>query len=545
MIYSSTLLLSLFVTMPLILVFIRIARRFGAMDIPGERKIHSHPIPRIGGIALVIGTFASTLLWATPSPFFKAYAAGVAIIVFFGLIDDLKDLSYIVKLVGQCAASFVIVFYGEVKIDNLGAILPEGYLLPAWIAVPFTVIVIVGITNAINLADGLDGLAGGISLLSFCCIGYLAYIQDNAVISLLSLSLIGSIFGFLRFNTYPATLFMGDTGSQFLGFSLAAMSLELTQRDTALSPVLPLIILGFPILDTLTVMVERIADGRSPFAADKNHFHHRLMRLGFFHTEAVFIIYLIYAFCVISAFLMRYYSEWILLSGYLIFAGLILGFFHLLDKKGWKFKRIDFIDRIIKGRLKILKENGLLIIVPFKCIEIGLPLLLFAASCMPMNIPQYFSFICVGFMALIGITWVFKRRWIRGVLTFSLYFFVSFVMYLMNTDDGLKTARHFFKFYNLFILLLVLFVVMTLRFTKRTKGFKVTTMDFLILLIALVAPYVAGAYIQHKELSAVAASSIALFFSYEVLMGELRGEYGRLTIATVVTLGVVVVRGMF
>ena len=207
-------------------------------------------------------------------------------------------------------------------------------LLPGWIAIALTIVLIVGVTNAINLADGLDGLAGGICLLSFCCIGYLAFLGENTVITLISLSLIGAIFGFLRFNTYPASLFMGDTGSQFLGFSLVTVSVALTQETTALSPVLPIIICGLPVLDTTMVIVNRLLGGRSPFMPDKKHFHHRLMNLGFFHSEAVFVIYVIQAFFVVSAFIFRFYSEWLLLIGYGLFAALVVGSFHNCRKSG-------------------------------------------------------------------------------------------------------------------------------------------------------------------------------------------------------------------
>jgi len=233
-----------------------------------------------------------------------AYAVGVGIIVLVGLIDDLKTLGYKAKFAGQIAAAIVVVIYG-IKIKSLGAFLPDYMVLPDWIAIPFTVFVIVGVTNAVNLADGLDGLAGGICLLSLCCIAYLGYMDGEQGLAIMSIALAGAIFGFLRFNTYPADLFMGDTGSQFLGFSIVTFSLSLTQDSTPLSPVLPLIIVGFVVLDTLAVMAERIAEGRSVFSADKNHFHHKLMRLGFSHTESVLTIYIIQTVLVVSAYVFQ------------------------------------------------------------------------------------------------------------------------------------------------------------------------------------------------------------------------------------------------
>ncbi len=209
-------------------VFSRAALRFNVgLDMPGARKVHREPIPRVGGIAITLGVFMSTVLWLPQSPFSRAYAIGAAVIVLFGMLDDFKGLGFKVKFLAQIAAAVVVVVYGDVRIRSLGTLLPDGLLLPDVIGIPLTVVAIVGVTNAVNLSDGLDGLAGGICLLSFCCLGYLAYIGEEMTLCLLGLALIGSIMGFLRYNTHPAELFLGDTGSQFLGFSAIVVSLAL------------------------------------------------------------------------------------------------------------------------------------------------------------------------------------------------------------------------------------------------------------------------------------------------------------------------------
>ena len=245
--YLSTLLLSTFITIALIPVFSRGALRFNiGLDLPDARKVHERPIPRVGGIAITLGVYGSTIFWSPQDQFLKAYAIAGGFIVLFGLLDDLKGIDFRLKFFSQMVAALVIVIYGGIKIKSLGGLLPDDMLLPDAIAIPLTVVAIVGVTNAVNLADGLDGLAGGICLLSFSCLAYLAYLEENFALCLLGLALAGSIFGFLRYNTYPAELFMGDTGSQFLGFSAVSLSLSLTQGQTPLSPLLPLMILGFP-----------------------------------------------------------------------------------------------------------------------------------------------------------------------------------------------------------------------------------------------------------------------------------------------------------
>ncbi len=545
MIYLSTLLWALFVTISLIPFFIKIAGKMKVFDVPDERKVHTIPIPRVGGLAIAIGVFVAVFLWKDESGFLKAYIIGSAIIVFFGIIDDVRGLNYKIKFLCQIIAALVIVLYGDLKITHLGALLPDNMLLPGWISIPITIVLIVGVTNAINLADGLDGLAGGICLLSFCCIGYLAFLGENTLITLISLSLIGAIFGFLRFNTYPASLFMGDTGSQFLGFSLVTISVALTQGTTALSPVLPIIIFGFPVLDTTMVMIHRIVEGGSPFLPDKKHFHHRLIRLGFFHTEAVFVIYILQAILVTAAFVFRFYSEWVLLIGYGIFSTLVVGSFIIADKSGYTLKRYDIIDKVIKGKLKVLKERGLFIMLIFKIVEFGIPILLFFTCFIPRTIPGFVSFFFAALIALIIIVWFIKKSWLRVVLTLTLYLLIPLTVYLSTVDTRLSEGLYYVEvFYNFSFVFLVFFVILTLKFTRRRRGFKVTPMDFLIIFIALVAPYIAGTYTAHKEIGAVAAKTIMLFFSYEVLIGELRGRFDKLTFMTICSLILIMARSL-
>ncbi len=545
MFYLATFLLPLFITISLTPVLIRVAGRMRVLDMPDERKVHETPVPRIGGIAMAVGVFAAMLLWRVNSDFLKAYAIGAGIIVIFGIFDDLWSLDYKVKFAAQFSAALVVALYGGLRMTHFGALLPENTIIPSWVAVPLAVILIVGVTNAINLADGLDGLAGGICLISFCCIGYLAYLAENLTITLLSLALVAVIFGFLRFNTYPASLFMGDTGSQFLGFSLVTTSLWLTQGEpTVLSPVLPLIIFGFPVLDTATVMCERIAAGRSPFSADKNHFHHRLIRLGLYHYEAVLVIYMIQALLVVSAFLLRFHSDWLLLVSYGIFCNVVVAGFYLADRSGYRINRYDVIDRVVKGRLKVLKDRGLFIKVVFRIVEAGVPALLLVTCFLPKTIPQYMAVLSSALMVAILVAWFLKKSWMRWVNMAVLYSLIPFVVYF--SAEGSRFSEGYplvGLLHNLTFVLLVFFVVMTLKLTRRRRGFKGTPMDFLILFVAVAAPYIAGTYGQYKEFGAVAAKTIMFFFSFEVLIGELRTKFGRLTFGTLCTLLALAARG--
>ena len=356
MIFLSTLLLSVLITIVLVPVFRTIAVRLQLVDLPGARKVHTQAMPRCGGIAMAIGAFVPVLLWNPKEPLVQGWLAGALILVAFGMVDDFRGLGAKWKFLGQIAAALVVIFWGGVKIRTLGTLAPDDFLLPGWVSIPLTLLAIVGVTNAINLADGLDGLAGGICLLIFACIGYLAYIEGDTVNGLVALALVGAIFGFLRYNTFPATVFMGDTGSQLLGFSAVTLSLDLTQGNTALSPVLPLILLGMPVLDTLTVMATRIVRGRSPFTGDQNHFHHNLMALGLRHTESVTLIYAGQTALVFAAFMLRFYSDWLLLIGYLVFSITTVVLLSLAGRNGWHEKLVDvtvqgsFVFRYLQRR---------------------------------------------------------------------------------------------------------------------------------------------------------------------------------------------------
>jgi UDP-GlcNAc:undecaprenyl-phosphate GlcNAc-1-phosphate transferase len=544
MLYLSTLLFSMVITLSLIPVFTKLAVKAHAMDVPNERKVHPRPVPKSGGIAMAIGALVPVLFIGHDDPFVRAVVLGAVIMTLMGLIDDFRDLGYGMKFAGQIAAALVVVFYGGIKIKSLGSLLPGDVLLPDWFAVPFTLLVIVGVSNAINLADGLDGLAGGICLLGFICIAYLAYGGEHRFIALLSVAMAGAIFAFLRYNTYPATLFMGDAGSQLMGFLAITLALALTQNNGPLSPVLPLVLLGFPVLDTLTVMLERIGEGKSPFVADKKHFHHKLMGLGLYHTEAVFVIYVIQILLVTAAFVFRFYSAWFLFMIYALFSVTVLGAFFYAGQRGWRLKRYDLLDVVIKGRLRVLKEKRILIRVSFKMVEIGLPALLLFSSFLPATMPRSVGLMALGFLGLAAVVQFAKREWAAAVYRLGMYLLVPFLIYLSERYTAEWMSPQATVAYNLAFMVIVLFVILTLKYTSRTKGFRTTPMDFLILAIVLIVPNLPDPQIQAYGMGLVAAKIVVIFFSYEVLMGELRGEFKKLGWVSMAVLGTVAARGL-
>jgi len=541
MIFVSTLLISVFTTMALIPVLSSLAVHLHILDMPNERKVHSRPIPRSGGLAMALGALIPIVVWLPFDGFLKAILLGAAIVVIFGFLDDSRGLSYLSKFAAQIAAALIMTCYGGVWIHNLGALLPEGLHLPGWIGIPLTVIVIVGATNAINLSDGLDGLAGGISIMSFICIAYLAWLGGDVMVVLLSIAMIGAIFGFLRFNTYPATLFMGDAGSQLLGFWAVSLSLKITQASHEFNRLLPLMLLGIPILDTLSVMLGRIASGKSPFMPDKNHLHHRFMKLGFSHSETVFLVYALQACTVTSAYLMRSGTEWLVLTSCLCFGAAVLIGLTEAERTGWVYKRHAFLESLTQG----LKNRYIVIKTSFKVFEMGLTLLLAVTAILPIEVPVYVSALSAGLAALIALTWFMKKKWIGGALRLGFYFFVPFAVYFSEMDTPSQLGKRLIDAYNLSFAVLVLFIVLTLKFTRRKKGFKTTPMDFIILFVALIVPNLPGGPVNSHHMSLIAAKIIVFFFGYEVLMGELRGNFRNVALAFVSVLVFLGLRGFF
>ena len=296
-----------FATTPLVR---RFAFKIGAIDIPKDnRRMHQKPTPRIGGLAIIFGFTVATLCFAQPSRQLYGTLSGAAIIAIMGVIDDCKNLPAKLKFVIQIIAALVVVFAGDIKIDvftNPNFLSDNPYwVLPEWLSVTLTVIWIVFITNAVNFIDGLDGLAAGVSAIMSISLVFISIRVGEYSIAILGIALMGSCFGFLPFNFNPAKIFMGDTGSTFLGFMLATLSIQGVFKSYAvISFAVPLLILGLPLFDALFAMIRRILRGQSPMTADRGHLHHRLVDMGFSQKQTVFILYAISGVLGITAVLL-------------------------------------------------------------------------------------------------------------------------------------------------------------------------------------------------------------------------------------------------
>ena len=303
-----------------------VAPKIGAMDVPKDaRRVHNKPMPRFGGIAMYLGIMISLAVFAMQDPGVPAAMVGCTLIYILGLIDDLKNLKPLVKFAGQTAAAIVVFIMG-LRINFITNIFGDGNMqfgiVACFIA---TVLWLVAITNSINLIDGLDGLAAGIALISALCIGYVSYIHGQYIPTIGMMTVAGAALGFLFFNFHPAKIFMGDGGSQLLGFAIAAFSIMGAVKSTTLVVVvIPVIVLGLPIFDTLMAIVRRTARGQSIGTADKEHMHHKIMKAGFGQRRAVLLMYGVSGIMGIVAIL---YSRGLYVEciGLLVIAAILVG----------------------------------------------------------------------------------------------------------------------------------------------------------------------------------------------------------------------------
>ena len=272
-----------------------LARRIGAIDVPNDpRRIHTHPIPRLGGLSIFIGFMLSVLFFVEITVQLRGILIGAVIIVIIGAIDDVKPQRAIVKLIVQIIAALVAIFHGTVIdiFSNPLIFLDAKYVSLGVLSIPITVIWIVAITNFVNLIDGLDGLAVGISAISAIVMMIIALMFSEIEIAVIMAALAGACLGFLPYNFNPARLFLGDSGALMLGFVLATVSIQgLFKFYAAISIAVPLLVLALPLFDGSFAFLRRLAEGRSPMSADRGHIHHRLLDRGMSQRQAVLLMY--------------------------------------------------------------------------------------------------------------------------------------------------------------------------------------------------------------------------------------------------------------
>lgn len=270
----------------------KIAEHIGAMDIPNKRKVHKVPIPRLGGLAIFVGFLFGYMAFCKPNDLMNSILIGSFIIVITGIIDDIKPLDAKVKLFGQLLATLAVVCYGNILLSSISAF--GIYINFGLMAYPITILFILAFINCMNLIDGLDGLAAGISSIFFLTVGSIAIFKSSQGLDfILCFIMLGCCLGFLKYNSHPASIFMGDTGSMFLGFIISIIALLGFKNVTMTSIIIPFTIIAIPFLDTIFAIIRRYLKNESITKPDKFHIHHQLLNMKFSHKKTVIIICLI------------------------------------------------------------------------------------------------------------------------------------------------------------------------------------------------------------------------------------------------------------
>lgn len=517
---------------------IRVAPRLGLIDQPDARKVHAIPVPRCGGIGLAIGALAPLLIWGDRDPFLIGLLAGMAIILLFGIWDDIVTLDFRWKFFGQILAIMPVMATGTV-LHHLPLL---GEATPAWLAWGITFILLLGVTNAVNLFDGLDGMAGGCALLSLAAIAVIAFIGGNTQVPMLCLAIIGGIIGFLRFNTWPAIIFMGDAGSQLLGFATAVLSIRLvTDANTAVSPAIVGLLLGLPILDTLMVMIQRKLEGRSMFSPDKSHIHHKFLRLGFHHYETVSIVYLIQALMVGGAILLRYQGDATVLSVHLLIAALVITPLTLSLRKGWRI-RVPQTGPDVERRNPYLRR---LTWLPNVSANILLVLtaaaLITGATLVPASVVSPFSLTLAAVVPL-SLWAQTLAPWPRRLIsTLAAFLAGGFAAYAVPAAIQDQPALRVMLWASMTAVIPLL--VLAIRVTRRDV-FRVTPQDVLIGAIVLVAPNLIPSTLLPIHAAQSLMLGVLLFYACEFVLSRPGKSARLLAVLLSSLLTVLAVRGL-
>lgn len=521
MLYYSSFLVAMFAAIVMIPPLTYTYQKLGIFDMPSPRKVHKTPVPRVGGIAIVIASVIPLIVWMEIGIDLMGVLLGIAVLFILGIIDDIKNLNYKIKFLVQIFAIVLIFKFGF--IDTSQAYYVSQAIIPAMLLAALYLFFILGVTNAVNLADGLDGLAGGEVLLSFSIIGLLAFESTDVAVLTVVLAIMGAVFGFLRFNTYPARIFMGDTGSLFLGFALGLLSVVLTYSETtAYAKTLPLLLVGLPVFDTLMVILVRLLKRQSPFTADRNHLHHRLLDNGLKHYQSVLVIYIVQGMYVLTAYFMRYQLDLAIVVAFIAIS-LIAAVIGLIP---WRW--------LIESKLVTLFRSNMLAKMHSFSYTYNKLLFGLASACvisyavlaswisLPVSHDVYIllsavaaiSFIFLVFLKSKPCNWI-ERVAIHVLIVLSIYLGMTYGQSGKELLNGIQV-----------VLITACFVLIVLMLLSRDKQkFSGSPLDFLLVTIALIVPNLPGSPVSDPGLSYLALKLIALFYCVEFLLFNLSKQW--------------------
>lgn len=486
------------------------------IDTPNERKVHQKLIPRIGGIAIVLGAILPLVIWVPQSEVQWSLFLSIGVLLGFGIWDDRADLDFRIKLFGQTVSAMIAVFGADVRLIWLPFF--SDTELPLLLSQMISIVALIGIINALNLVDGLDGLAGGSTLVGFSLIAFLAYQASDVTLTLLCLSVVGALLGFLRFNTHPASIFMGDSGSQFLGFVAGITCLRLTQQsDVGISPLFPLLLFAIPIFDTFVVMMRRVAQGRSPFSPDRNHIHHRLLAAGLDHYETVVTIYVVQGLLAFLGYYFRYHSDIQVLVILVSVLTLLFGALHWCDKNP------NALGQMLSSHLATTPNRHQVkrsVSIFARCLLVVLFWALLTQSAFFTSISNPdLRILLLGLSCTFLIaTLVYQGKPLIWVERLAIYILCSTaIFFYYHISAQLVTQKSIT--YGIFLCIFSL-VIIGFQFS-REHTFEFSPLDYLVILITLTLAFYPVSDPQTRNFTVCVSFLIGLFYSVEYILNSL------------------------
>jgi UDP-GlcNAc:undecaprenyl-phosphate GlcNAc-1-phosphate transferase len=499
-----------------------LANRIGVLAYPDARRNHERVMPQIGGVAIASSALLAMGLLVTPGRGYFSYLVGALIVCVLGLLDDYRELHYRPKLIVHFVAVTIAIAGAGVMAVPLNPPLAD---LPTGLALPVAALLLLGTTNAVNMMDGLDGLAGGLSLLSCLALAICGYQADSALIVAITLTIAGSVVGFLRFNTHPARIYMGDSGALFLGFSLGFVVLELCREEPGASSFTALtMLLGVPVLDAMRVAVRRLMRGDNPFMADRSHLHHLLLDAGFSHSTVVALIYAVHTALILTGYFLRNQSELLLLGIYAAFAIGVDAAPKLLAPVSRWLRTRRFRLRLVSGFDRALDAAAWVALLGFVAMSVRVS----AVSA------DLFEGALVALVALIA-WWVCARRPTVGLLDRAvLYVLGAYAVYLGATANAPGSIGELAAFGVIGIWLVFRLVV------TSEHEFRLTPLDLLVAVTAVGVALLGDRTL--RDLAAYVVELIVWFYAIELLATR-SARATWLRALAVLGLGLIVARG--
>ncbi|MCK8603908.1 glycosyltransferase family 4 protein [Desulfoferrobacter suflitae] len=522
-----TILLNLFVSVVLTTVlvppFMKVGRRVGMVDVPDARKVHSGIIPRTGGLAILVGALIPLVFLLPLSRLVCGVLLGGGMLLVLGIVDDSRDLDHRWKFLGQVVAAVAALAVSGLRFHSLGELWPGVDFRCGSFGFPLAVFFLVATTNLINLADGLDGLAGGICLLIFFSSGALAFFNRDLQTLVLCVCMTGAIIGFLRYNAHPAVVFLGDTGSMFLGFMVGYTMLSLSQQETAYHPVLILYLIGVPVIDTMTVMLQRLAERRPLFEPDKRHLHHKLLKLGLKHHQAVIAIYGTQLALIILGLTLSPYEDYLVAAAYVAVIGACVAF-------------LFFYGRIIRerpgpagapsehsaGLYIVALRNGAARIMSFGLLA-GLWIFYLAAPVWIRPVPEDIGVYSIIFAAALLLARFVKHGLLEITTRVAAYF--AGVYYIVTLELGTNPmmwapAQGRLLTYLFAVIALFYCGYLVISYEKMP----IVTMDYLLLSAVALVFFFPSDFIREYHVHRIALMIMLMFLAFELVLYKLRNR---------------------